>query len=117
MHEAAITQSIVDSVIETLNEQHVTGNVTEIVVTVGVSQGLIPESMQMYFDMSVPDTPLKDAQLNVVVQPMIAHCPQCDEDHELMEPIMYCPVCGTPMDLVKGDEILITSIEVENDED
>ena len=68
MHEAAITQSIVDSVIDTLSEQHVTGNVTEIVVTVGVSQGLIPESMQMYFDMAVPDTPLEEARLNVVVQ-------------------------------------------------
>ena len=113
MHEGSITKSIMDTVLSTAAEEHITGTITEVQVTVGVCQGLIPESMTMYFDIEKTGTLLEQAELAVNVQGMVAHCPACDTDHKLDVPVMYCPDCSTPMNLVKGHEILITAIEVE----
>lgn len=115
MHEASITESIMTAALADLEKSGVTGRVTAVHVTTGVCQGLIPESMQMFYDMEKPGTPLENSELVITVQPMVAHCPACDTDHELDIPVMYCPECGTTMDLVKGKEILITSIEVEDE--
>lgn len=113
MHEGAITQSVIETVLETLRAEQVTGRVTEVHVTVGVAQGIVPESMKMFFDMEKAGTPLEQSELVVTVQGMTGRCPACGKDIDLDIPIMYCPDCASPLELVKGDEIVITSIEVE----
>ncbi len=115
MHEASITQSIIDSVLATLEGEDVSGTVTAVNVTAGVCQGLIPESMQMFFDMQKPGTPLEHAELIVAVQGMVARCSRCEKEHVLDVPNMFCPTCGEPMTLVRGKEILISSIEVDDE--
>jgi len=113
MHEAAITKSIVDTVLSTIAEKKVTGTIKSVYITAGICQSLIPESMQMYFDMEKSGTPLKNAELIVKTQGMVAYCKKCNTEHELDIPIMYCPDCGEPMKLIKGNEIILSSIEVE----
>jgi len=112
MHEASITESIITTVLKTVAAEGLDGPVTAVHITVGVTQGLVPESMQFFFDMEKPGTPLEQADLIVTVQGMVAQCPACNTEHELDIPIMYCPDCGAVMSLVKGDEIIITGIEV-----
>ena len=90
MHEASITKSILDTVLGIITEKNVKETVIAVHVTVGVCQGMVPESMQMFFDMQKPDTPFEHADLIVTVQRMEAHCPQCDTDHELEIPVMFC---------------------------
>jgi hydrogenase nickel insertion protein HypA len=116
MHEASITESIITSVIDTITTEGLDGTVTSVHITVGVTQGLVPESMQFFFDMEKPGTPLDKADLIVDVQGMIALCPVCNTEHELDIPIMYCPDCGAVMSLIKGDEIIINEIEVSDHE-
>jgi hydrogenase nickel incorporation protein HypA/HybF len=77
----------------------------------------VPEAMQMFFDAFKPDTPLAEARLEVELQGMVAHCAACTKDFELAEPIMFCPECGRPMEMLRGKEILLNAIEVENDDD
>lgn len=113
MHEASITQSIIDTVLNTITEEKVTGEVKAVNVTAGVCQGLIPESMQMFFDMEKPGTPLENAELIINIQKMIAQCPRCGTEHDLDIPVMFCPDCEEPMNLIKGNEIILSSIEVE----
>ena len=113
MHEAGITKSIVNTVLNIVSEKNITGDIKAVYITAGVCQGLIPESMQMYFDMEKTDTLLKDAELVVNTQGIVAQCLNCNTEHELDIPVMYCPDCGRPMKLIKGNEISISSIEVE----
>ena len=113
MHEASITQSIIDSVLDTIETQGIKGNVIAVNLTVGVCQGLVPESMQMYFDMIKQSTPLNKAELLVSLQKMTARCLKCEKEHNLDIPVMYCPDCGETMELIHGKEIIISSIEVE----
>ena len=117
MHEASITESIVLTVLDILDREPVAGTVTGVGVTVGVTQGLVPESMQMFFDMAKPGTALEHAELKVHAVGIAGRCPVCDEEHELDMPVMFCPSCGGPMDLIRGNEIMVTEIEVEDDED
>ena len=113
MHEASITQSIIETVLDTIAEKCGPCSVTAVHVTVGVCQGIVPESMQMFFDMQKPDTPLDTAELVITTQSMEARCPQCGKDKKLDIPILYCTECGSPMTLTKGKEILVTAIEVD----
>jgi len=115
MHEASITESIMSSAIAELEKNGITGGVKAVHVTTGVCQGLIPDSMQMYYDMEKPGTPLECSELVITVQPMVARCPVCGVDRELDIPVMFCPECGGTMELIKGKEIIITSIEVEDE--
>jgi len=116
MHEASVTSSIVSTAIDAIRTEGLDGTVTAVHITVGVCQGLVPESMKMYFDIEKPGTPLESAELVVTIQGMVAHCSSCGVDHTLELPLMICPDCGNPMTLVKGNELLITEIEVECDE-
>ena len=113
MHEASITQSIIDSVLNTVADEKVAGKITAVHISIGVCQGLIPESIKMYFDMEKPDTPMENAELFIETQGMVAKCPTCEKEHNLDIPVMFCPDCGEPMKLLKGNEIIINSIEVE----
>ena len=112
MHEGSITSSIIETVLDTLDSEGFDGPVESVHITVGVCQGLVPESMQMFFDMEKPGTRLENAELKVAVQGIVARCPVCEREHELDVAVMYCPDCGAPMDMVRGDEIIITEIEV-----
>jgi len=113
MHEGAITQAIIDSALETLAAHDLSGRVVQVKVTVGVAQGLVPDAMQMFFDLQKVETPLAEAELVVTIQPLVGHCDACAKDFELAEPFMYCPECGAAMTLTKGKEVLLTAIEVE----
>ena len=117
MHEYAITKGIIKAVLEVLEEQNITAPVRSVHVTAGVCQGLIPESMQMFFDAEKQGTPLADAKLVITLQPMVARCPFCNVERELDEPILICPSCQGVMDMIKGRELAITAIEVEDEDD
>lgn len=113
MHEGPTTQSIIDTAIVSLAESKVTGRVVSVHVTVGVTQGMVPDAMQMFFEMQTPGTPLEGAELVVTLQGIVGHCAACDTEHELDEPFMMCPTCGGPLKMIKGKEILLSSIEVD----
>jgi len=113
MHEGAVTRNIMDLVLRTLEQKGIDAPVTAVNVLVGVSQGLVPDSMRMFFDMEKPGTPLAGAELNVQLQPLTARCPACDKEIEIDAPVMICRRCGGPMDLIRGAELVVSSIEVE----
>ncbi len=113
MHEAAITQGIIDTALAAIREHAITQTVRKVCVTVGVAQGLVPESMRFYFDLVKPGTPLADAQLEIELLPMIAHCAACAQNFPLNVPLLICSQCGAPMELVQGKELRVTDLEVD----
>jgi len=112
MHEASITKSVIDAVLNSDSVKNLNGKITKVNLTAGICQGLVPESMQMYFDMEKKGTALEEAELVVEIRRIIAECPECKKENELDIPYMYCPDCGTPMKLLNGDELFVSSIEV-----
>ncbi|MDP8223759.1 MAG: hydrogenase maturation nickel metallochaperone HypA [Candidatus Lernaella stagnicola] len=113
MHEGATTQSIIDSTLASLEEHDLAGKVIAVCVTIGVTQGMVPEAMQMFFEMQTYDTPLEGARLEVTLQGIVGQCESCAKEFELDEAYMICPECQGPLLMIKGKELLLTSIEVE----
>jgi len=113
MHEYAITRGIIETVLRVIEERGITAPVRSVHVIAGVCQGLIPESMQMFFDAEKQGTPLAEAELVVTLQPMVVRCPSCRIESELDEPILLCPECRGVAELIKGRELSVTAIEVD----
>ena len=45
---------------------------------------------------------------------MVAHCPDCDENFDVVEYDLTCPKCGkAETELISGREFLVESIEIE----
>lgn len=112
MHEASITDSVMATVLDTIAHEGIEQPVTAVHLKVGVCQGIVPDSMEFFFDMAKVGTLLEGARLVVETQGVVARCNECKAEHVLDAPVLYCPECGSPMEMICGDEILITSIEV-----
>ncbi len=116
MHEASMTESIIATVTGALREKGIDLPVTTVRITIGVCEGIVPESMEFYFDLMKPGTPLESASLLIETEGMSGRCEACGFEHALDIPIMVCPECGSSMTMTRGCGITITSIEVADDE-
>lgn len=114
MHEANFTKQIVNVVLEELTK-HPEARPQSVKVTVGEMLHLVPESVQMHFDLLTKDTDLAKVLLQLGEIPVTVKCHQCGreggvEDHHLM----ICSHCQSlDVELMSGNEIRVESIELE----
>jgi hydrogenase nickel incorporation protein HypA/HybF len=114
MHEASIVASLIDLVRENLPAGQ---RVRRVSARVGLLTGVSPDAMQFYFELLRDDTLGPQAELAVSLAPLEAHCESCGGDHSLSETAWLCPACGArTLAFRNGDELLLSSFEVENGE-
>ncbi len=113
MHEYSLTKQIVKIVNNTaLNND--AGKVNSVRLVIGESSGIIPDSVQLYFDMIAQGTPAEGAQLVISCIASQMHCPNCDKNFIRPRFSFECPDCGTlgnPTDI--GNEFYVESVELE----
>lgn len=114
MHEAGIAQSIVDTVLKTVEDGRVKERILAVTVVVGAYQGIYPESLEMYFDAAKKGTSLSEARLDVKLRPAVARCEGCGVEEGIEAPILLCPACGGQRHLLSGDELYVESVETED---
>jgi len=113
MHELAITQSMLDLVLEEA-EKAGAKEVGRINLVIGQMSGIVEECVKFYFDFLSKGTLAERATLSFTVTPAMARCRSCDRLFELKEFDWACPYCqDNNMEIVAGKEILVESIEVE----
>ncbi len=113
MHELAITQSMLDLVLEQA-EKAEARNVGKINLVIGEMTGVVGQCVQFYFDFLSKGTPAEGASLSFKVIPTTARCRGCDKNFELKEFDWTCPYCqSNNMEIVAGKELFVESIEVE----
>ena len=76
MHELAITQSVVDMVVERTAGRRV-GRVR---LDVGALSGVVPDAMQFCYELIVSGTSLEGSTLVIEQTPGAAHCRSCGQD-------------------------------------
>ncbi len=116
MHEYPLTQRIVRIALDAAKERGA-ARVSAVSLVVGETSGVIPESVQMYFDLIAENTPAAGAQLRVRVIKPEMHCPACDKNFIRPRFSFACPDCGTlgtPTDV--GKEFYVDSVELEWDD-
>jgi len=113
MHELAITQSMLDLVLEQAQQAGARG-VGKINLVIGEMTGVVGECVQFYFGFLSRGTMAEGAALSFTVVPTTARCRGCDKNFELKEFDWTCPYCrGNNMEIVAGKELFVESIEVE----
>lgn len=113
MHEYSLTKQIVHIVNDTAR-MHGAVKVNTVHLVVGENTGIIPESVQMYFDMIAKDTKAWGAKLDVRLIKAEMRCPLCGKNFQRPLFSFACPDCGTlgaPTDI--GNEFYVESVELE----
>lgn len=108
MHELAITQSVVDAVLDKTGERLV----TTVRVKVGRLAGVVPDAMRFCFDLVTAGTTLEGAELVIEQPPGRAHCRTCGDDFALADLILLCPCGSADVEVTTGRELQVSSVEV-----
>jgi hydrogenase nickel incorporation protein HypA/HybF len=113
MHELAIADCVVDIAI-----RHARGRrVTRVELRVGHLRQVVPDALSFAFDLVAQDTVVEDAELVIEEVPATVHCSKCGTDAMLTAFPACCPSCGTlDVDVTGGEELLVDSLELEEDE-
>jgi hydrogenase nickel incorporation protein HypA/HybF len=113
MHELSIAQSIVDSA-----REHAALNggrrVLRVGVRVGEISGVAVEALEFCFGMTVKDTDLDGATLDLERIPVRFRCAACAHEFHPVEFLADCPACGsTGASMIAGDELGLSFLELE----
>ena len=112
MHELAITQSMLDLVLEQA-EKAKAKEVGKINLVIGEMTGVVEQCVQFYFNLLSQGTIAAGAALYFTIVPTRARCRVCDKPFELKEFDWTCPYCqGNSMEIISGKELFVESIEV-----
>ena len=113
MHEMAITQSMVNLVLEEARKGGAR-RVTSISLVLGELSGVVGDCVELYFGLMSRDTPAEGAAISIKSVPTRARCRKCAGDFQVKDLDWTCPECGSiSVELVAGNELFVESIEVE----
>lgn len=108
MHELAITQDIVELILERIPR----GQVKRVVLHIGKLSAVLPDAVQFCFAACTEGTRLHGATLEIVELPAVARCRACGARLELVRPYGLCGCGGSDLEWQSGDELTIKQVEV-----
>ena len=115
MHELAIASALVDEA-QKIAVQNRARRVSSVSVAIGVLSGVEREALCFSFPLVAEGTLLEGATLVVDIRPLRIKCSSCGVESECSEISFLCPSCAdSKVELIGGREILITSMELEDD--
>jgi hydrogenase nickel incorporation protein HypA/HybF len=113
MHEMAITQSMVNLVLEEARKGGA-HRVKTINLVLGELSGVVGDCVQLYFDLMSKDTIAEGATISFRTVAAQARCRECAKVFNVKDVEWICPEChSVGVDLVAGNELFVESIEVE----
>ena len=108
MHELAITQGIVDTVLERTG----TARVAKVNIRVGRLSGVLPDALTFCFELVTAGTSLQDAVLEIEQPEGRARCRTCSSNFVLPDLILLCPCGSADVEVLAGRELAIASVEL-----
>src|SRR5512136_2433951 len=113
MHELAITQSMLDLVLEQAKQANAR-KIEKICLIIGELSGYVEESVQFYFDFFSKGTMAEGAALSFNMVPATARCRNCGKVFNIKEFEWVCPECGqSSLEITAGNELCVERIEVD----
>lgn len=108
VHELAITQQIVELVVERVRGVHV----RRVVVQIGKLSAVLPEAVRFCFDVAARGTPLEGAELVIDEPSGQVRCRACGIEFALEEPFGVCACGSVELEWLAGTELNILEVEV-----
>lgn len=117
MHELSVCQSIVQQAVSIALQNHACA-ISKIDLAIGPLAGVDIRLLEHAFPIASSGTMAEDAQLNTQSLPLTVKCKTCSLESEAKPNRLICGHCGDwHTTVISGDEMLITSIELETDEE
>jgi len=112
VHELSVTQRIVDSVLEEMDERGLE-RIGAVHLKLGRMTTFVPDCVKFYYEVLTADTPLAGSELVIEEINVTGRCNNCGAELEFDEPFFVCPECGSvDIEILSGREILIDALEV-----
>jgi hydrogenase nickel incorporation protein HypA/HybF len=112
MHEVGIMQNVLDTAVEKAKREGAT-HIQLVQLRVGHATGIMPESLQLAFDVVRKGTIAEDAYLYIDRVPTICYCWHCGADFEPMDELYECPQCQQiSTEIRQGKEFELKSLVV-----
>ena len=108
MHELAITQSVVDMVVERAAGRQIAC----VRLQVGALSGVVPDAMMFCYELVTAGTPLEGSTLEIEQVPGAAHCRTCGQDFPLSDLILLCPCGSADVSILAGRELRVRSVDM-----
>ena len=113
MHELALSQSIVELVLERAAAERLR-TVTRVVVEVGAAAGVDPEALRFCFQAVTEATAATGAELVIMKVPRRVRCWICRHEFEPAAARAPCPACGrSGGELMQGRQLRVASFDGE----
>ncbi len=113
MHEMAITQGILDIVLDSAKTSNAK-KVTSVTLVVGSLSQVVPDCVSFYFEIMTKDTIAEGAEFIVKEVPAKAECTKCGTVFEAEDMSLKCPECGEIFGkLISGRELSVESINID----
>ena len=109
MHELSITHNIVAIVDEAARGRRVRC----VRLQIGKLSGVMPKAIAFCFDIVAQDTALAGARLDIEEIDGRARCALCEAEFVLPQYGSPCPCGSRRVTLVRGDELKVATMEVE----
>lgn len=118
MHELSLCQGMVDTILDELTRvQPPPTRVTKTRIVVGRLHQIVPETMELAYEVTTRDTPLEGSSLELSHIPIRARCSACGQEQEVEQALFLCSACGTTgLEILSGKELYIESFEVEDED-
>lgn len=113
MHELAVTQSILNIVLDYAGKANA-AKVTRIYLVIGELSSIVDESVQFYWEIIAKNTPAEQAELIFRRISASLECLDCSTVYQLDGNAIYCPSCGSArIKILSGEEFYLEAIDVE----
>ena len=115
MHELAIANSIVNTVLEEA-KKHNSKSVLAVGLRIGALTDIVPDALEFGFTAITIGTLLEGSELKIEQVPVKGECESCGESFEVQGLCFVCPACGAAdVTVIQGQELDIAYIEVSDD--
>jgi hydrogenase nickel incorporation protein HypA/HybF len=108
MHELAIAQDVVDTVLDRMPD----APIAEVRLTVGKLSGIAADALRFCFELVTSDTVLDGATLVIDEPAGAARCQTCGSEFRLDSLILLCACGSANVHILSGDQLLINSVRV-----
>ena len=123
MHELAMAQSIINSVIETAEENEAT-EVNEVIIEIGKLVLINPEQLSFLLDVLTENTIADNAKFEINEMPVEIECSNCNfhgnantDDLDHYAPIIECPKCeNKAIKILNGKDCIVKNIIIEKED-
>lgn len=108
MHELAITQSVVDAVLDRLPGRRI----AVVTLEIGRVSGIEPDALRFCFELVTAGTGIEGAELEILEPAGRAHCRSCAAEFDVQSCVLLCECGSADVRLDSGDQLSIRSVRM-----